>query len=176
MDYVTYWSILDSPSHTIKSNSVCLVISVVAGLLWILIKKFKKEDGDGDKTILLWGTGAFTILALTFYIMLNFHYQDNSDSQTIKMLDSPTTPKVEGVVSNFQRTYRNARYGSETIESFTVDSIEFAYSDAELGKFNSFYRTNNNVIFNGQKVRVTYGSGSPYGEKFNRILRLEIWK
>ena len=176
MDYTTYWSILNSPSHTTKSNSVCLVITIVMGILWLLTKKFKKDIGDGDRTILLWGTGAFTMLALTFYIMLTFFYQDNSDSQTIKMLESPTTPKIEGVVSNFQRTYRNARYGSETIENFTVDSIEFAYGDAALGKFNTFSNTNNNVIFEGQKVRITYRSGSPYGDNFNSILKLEIWK
>jgi hypothetical protein len=176
MDYTTYWTILDSPANTTKSNSICLVIAIVAGLLWVLTKKFKKDNSEGDKTILLWGIGAFAILGLTFYILLTFFYKDNSDSQTLKMLASPSTPKVEGLVSNFQRKFRNARYGSETIESFTVDSVEFAYGDAALGKFNSFCKTNNDVIVDGQKVRVTYRSGSPYGDNFNSILKLEIWK
>ncbi len=176
MDYTTYWTILDSPSHTTKSNSVCLVIAIVTGLLWYLIKKFKQHKGDGDKTILLWGTGVFAILSLTFYFVLTFFVKDNSESQTLKMLASPTIPKVEGHVYNFQRKFRNSRYGSETIESFTVEGVEFAYGDAALGKFNSFCKTNNDVIIDGQKVRITYRTGSPYGVNYNSILKLEIWK
>lgn len=175
MDYTTYWTILDSPTNTIKSNTVCLVVAIIAVLLWILTKKYKKDNRDGDKLILLWGTGIFAILSSAFYVLLTFFYVDNSDYQILKMLDSPTTPKVEGLVSNFQRKFRNTKYCMETIESFTIDSVEFAYSDAALGKFNSFYKTNNNVIFNGQKVRVTYRSGSNYGNNFNSILKLEIW-
>lgn len=176
MDYTTYWTILDSPANTTNSNSICLIITIVAGLLWVMTKKIKKDNGNGDKTILLWGTATFAILGLTFYILLTFFYKDNSNSQTLKMLASPLTPRVEGRVSNFKRKYRNARYGSEIIESFTVDSVEFAYSDAAFGKFNSFCKTNNDVIVDGQKVRVTYRSGSSYGDNFNSILKLEIWK
>jgi hypothetical protein len=171
MDYSTYWSILDSPSKSIQSNSICLYITIGAGLLWFLVKKFKKNKGDSDKTIILWATGAFAILGLAGYIMMTFFYQDKSNEQTLKMLNSPTTPKVEGVVSNFERTFRN---GKETIEKFRVNGVKFAYGDALLGKFNSFSQTNNNVIFNGQKVRVTYKSGSPYGNNCNSILKLEI--
>ncbi len=176
MDYTTYWTILDTPANTIKSNSICLVISILAGLSWVMIKKIKNDNGDGDKTILLWGTAAFGILGLTFYIVLTYFYKDNSDSRTLKMLASPSTPRVEGLVSNFQRKFRNARYGGETIESFTVDSVEFAYGDAAFGKFNSFCKTYNDVIVDGQKVRVTYLNDSPYGDNFNSILKLEIWK
>ena len=175
MNYTTYWSILDSPSHTTKSNVICLIIAIGFGLLWVLTKKFKQDKGDGDKLIVLWATGAFAIVGLLGYFVMTFVYKDNSDAQTLKMLNSSTT-KVEGVVSNFQRTYRNAKYGSETIESFTVDSIQFAYGDALLGKFGSFSQTNNNVIHNGQSVRVTYGKGSPYGDNFNSILKIEIGK
>lgn len=170
MEYTTYWTVLDTPSYTIKSNFVCLIIALVAGLLWVLTKKFKKNKGDGEKTIILWGTGVFAILGLTFYILLSFFYKDNSDSQTLKMLDSSSTPKIEGLISNFQRKFRSSRYGNETIESFTVDSVKFAYSDATIGKFYSFCKTNNNVIFDGQKVRVTYGIGSPFGNNYNSIL------
>jgi hypothetical protein len=176
MDYSTYWSILDSPSKSIQSNTVFLYITIGAGLLWLLAKKFKKDKGDGDKKIILWTTGTFTILGLAGYIMLTFFYQDKSSEQTLKMLNAPTTPKVEGVVSNFERTFRSARYGGETIEKFTVDSVQFAYSDAVLGKFNSFSKTKNNVIFNGQKVRITYNHGSHYGDNYNSILKLEIAK
>ncbi len=174
MKYTTYWSILDSPSHTTKSNSVCLVIAIIFGLLWLLTKKYKIDKGEGDKIILLWGTGIFAIIALLGYFALTFVYKDNSDVQILTMLNSHA--KVEGIVSNFQRTHRNARYGGETIEIFTVDSIQFAYGDALLGKFASFSQTYNNVIYDGQQVRVTYGNSSPYGENLNSILKLEIGK
>lgn len=174
MNYSTYWSILDTPSKTIQSNSVCLYITIGAGLLWFLIKKFKKDQGDGDKTIILWATGVFTVLGLVGYTMLTFFYQDKSNEQTLKMLESPTTPKVEGIVSNFERTFRSSKYANETIEKFTVDSVQFAYGDAVLGKFGAFSETNNHVIFDGQKVRVTYKTGSPYGDEYNSIIKLEI--
>jgi hypothetical protein len=173
MKYSTYWSILDSPSHTIKSNIICLIITLFFGLIWLLTKKFKNDKGDGDKTILLWGIGVFVVLGLIFYFLLTYVYKDTSEVQILKMLDSKTTPKVEGVISNFQRNYRNRK---EIIEIFRVDSVQFAYGDAVLGKFNSFSQTNNNVIFDGQIVRITYRSGSRYGDNFNSILKLEIIK
>jgi len=174
MEYSTYWSILDSPSKTIQSNSICLYVAIGAGLLWLLIKKFKKDNGDGDKTILVWATGIFSVLGIVGYISLTFFNMDNSNEQALKMLNATTTPRIEGVVSNFERTYRSAKYGGETIEKFTIDSIKFAYGDAALGKFSSFSKTKNNVIFNGQKVRVTYKDGSPYGEIYKSILKIEI--
>ena len=176
MEYSTYWSILDSPSKSIQSNSVCLYIAIGAGLLWFLAKKFKKDKGDGDKTIILWATGAFSFLGIAGYIMLTFFYQDKSNEKTLEMLNSPTSSKVEGVVSNFKRTCYHARYADVITESFNVDSIKFSYSDAALGKFNSFSQTNNDVIFDGQKVRITYGYGANHGQNYGSILKLEIAK
>ena len=109
MKYSTYWSILDSPSHTIKSNIICLIITLFFGLIWLLTKKFKNDKGDGDKTILLWGIGVFVVLGLIFYFLLTYVYKDTSEVQILKMLDSKTTPRVEGVISNFQRNYRNRK-------------------------------------------------------------------
>ena len=176
MEYSTYWSILDTPSKSIQSNSICLFIAIGAGLLWFLIKMFKKENGDGEKKMTLWVTGLFAVLGIAGYVSLTFFNLDNSNKQAIEMLNSKKTPKVEGVVTNFERTFRNAKYGGETIEKFKVDSVQFAYGDAELGKYNSFSETKNNVIFNGQKVRITYQNGSHYGENYKSILRLEIAK
>ena len=176
MDYSTYWSILDTPSKTIHSNSILLYIAIGATVLWFLAKKFKRDKGDGDRKLVLWATGVFALFGLAGYILLTFIYQDKSNEKTLEMLNSPTTPRVEGIVSNFHRTYRNDRLGDETIENFTVDSVQFAYGDAALGKFSSFAQTKNNVIFNGQRVRITYSSGSPYGNNFNSILKLEIAK
>jgi len=176
MDYSTYWSVLDTPSKTIQSSSIFLWIALAAGLLWFLTKKFKKDSGDGDRTIILWATAVFGVLGAAGFVALTFFYPDKTNEKTLEMLNSSTTPKVEGAISNFERTFRNARYGGETIEKFSVDSIQFAYGDAALGKFNSFTQTNNNVIFNGQKVRITYKTGSPYGNEYNSILRIEIAK
>ena len=174
MEYSTYWSILDTPSKSIQSNSICLYIAIGAGLLWLLIKQFKKENGDGEKKIILWGAVIFAVLGIAGYISLTFFYLDNSNDQVLEILNSNKTPKVEGVITNFEQTFRSAKYGGETIEKFIVDSVQFAYGDAALGKFNSFTQTKNNVIFNGQKVRITYQNGSSYGENYKSILKLEI--
>ena len=176
MDYTTYWSVLDTPSKTIRSSSIFLWIAIAAGLLWILTRKFKNDSGDGDRTIMLGSILAFGALGVIGFVGLTFFYPDQTKERTLEMLNSPTTPKIEGVISNFQRTYRNAKYGGETIEKFSVESVEFAYGDAALGKLNSFTQTNNNVIFNGQRVRITYKSGSPYCDECNSILRIEIAK
>ena len=176
MEYSTYWSILDTPSKSIQSNSICLLIAIGAGLLWFLIKQFKKENGDGEKKMILWVTGIFAVLGIAGYVSLTFFHLENSKEQAIKMLNSTKTPRVEGIVTNFERTFRSAKYGGETIEKFIVDSVQFAYGDAALGKFNSFSQTKNNVIFNGQKVRITYQNGTHYGENYKSILKLEIAK
>ena len=174
MEYTTYWSILDSPSHTIKSNLIGLFIALFAGFCWILAKKYKRDSGDGDRMIILWGTGVLTVLGIAMFFLLTFITPDNSDAETAKMLQSAKVKKVEGIVSHFNRRFRNTRLGAETIESFNVDTVKFAYGDALLGKFNSFTKTNNDVIFNGQSVRITYGAGSPYGDSLNSIWKLEI--
>ena len=171
MNYTTYWSILETPSSSIQSNTICLYIAIITGLLWFIVKRFKKENAEGEKTIILWAIGLFSALGTLFYIILTFFPFDNSLEMTKKMLTSPKTPRVEGVVSNFERTNRD---GKETIEKFKVDSVEFAYGNAELGRFNSFTKTNNEVIFNGQLVRITYKIGSNYGNKYNTILKLEL--
>lgn len=174
MDYATYWSILDAPSKTIQSNSVFLYIAIGAAVLWFLAKKFKRDKGDGERKIILWATALFVILGISGYISLTFFYHDNSIERTLEMLNSPTIPRVEGVVTNFHRTFQKTRLGKVTIETFTVDSVRFAYEDAAFGKFNSFAQTNNNVIFNGQRVRVTYSSSSQYDNDYSSILKLEI--
>lgn len=171
MNYTTYWSILETSSQTIKSNTVCLIVAISSGLLWLLIKILKKENVEGDKIILLWGSGIFSFLAFVMYFALTFFLEDNANSLTLKMLNSHSTPRVEGIISDFQRSYRDTK---ETIETFRVDSVQFAYGDAVFGKFNSFIQTNNKVIFNGQQVRVTYKAWSPYGKEYNSILKLEI--
>lgn len=173
-DYKTYWSILDSPAVTVQSSSIALCMAICASVLWVLVKKYKKDRGEGDRSVLLWSTGAFAVLGFSAYISLTFFYPDNSREETIKMLNSKEALKVEGVISGFERTIRHTRYANETIEMFTVDSVRFAYGDALLGKFNSFTHTNNDVIFNGQRVRITYVQRTTYCHDCNAILKLEI--
>jgi hypothetical protein len=172
MNYSIYWSILDTPSKSIQSYTVLLYIAIGAGLLWFLARTLKQNKSD--RLISLWTTGTLAVLGFAGWVMLAFFYHDTSDEDTLKMLHSPTTPRVEGVISNFERTFLNKRYGYETIERFTVDSIKFAYGDAPLAKFNSFSKTYCNAVFNGQRVRITYKYGSYYGDDYNSILMLEI--
>ena len=174
MEYTTYWSILDTPAHIIKSNYIGLAIALIGGFCWLLIKKYKKDKGDGDRPLVLFSTGAFTVLGIAMFILLTFIYPNNSDIEVAKMLDSPAVKKVEGKISGFDRSFRNTKYGAETIESFVVDSVHFEYNDALLARFGSFTKTNNSIIYNGQTVRVTYRGAPNYRSKFNSILKIEI--
>lgn len=168
MNYTTYWSILDTPAYSIKSNTICLYIAIGTGLLWYLIKKFKKENSEGDKVILLWSTGIFSTLGIISYIILTFFYSDTSTKMTEKMLNSTENHRITGVVSNFER--RRGK-GSVTIEKFTVDSVHFEYTDAKMSEFRNFTNTYNHVIFNGQLVRITY---KLIEENNGEILKIEL--
>ena len=86
MEFTTYWSILDTPSHTIKSSTIGLIIFVLGTLLWILAKKIKKDSGDGDRKIVLFGTALFSILGLFMYVLTAFIYVDNTDKEIAEML------------------------------------------------------------------------------------------
>lgn len=175
MEYSTYWSVLDTPSESIKSNSVCLYVAIGACVCWLLIKTFKKNKADSDKGILLWGSAIFAILGLTGYVSLSFFNLDTSNEPALKLLRSPDTPRVEGIVSDFERTFRSAKGGHETIESFTVDSVRFTYSDAMMSRFGSFTATENSFIFDGQKVRITYTNDWHYRDG-HKILKIEVAK
>ncbi|MEE1943503.1 hypothetical protein VRU48_00190 [Pedobacter sp. KR3-3] len=173
MEYYTYWSISEAPSYAVKSNMIWFVIAVIGGICWLLIKKLMKNDAN--KSLSLLGAGTFFILGVVMYCLSTFVYADSSEAALAKELQAADV--VEGVVADFQRSYRSAKGGAgETIESFSVDSVQLAYGDALLGKFNSFSQTHNDVIYNGQKVRVTYRGRSSYGEQFNSILKIEIAK
>lgn len=169
MQYYTYWSILDAPSHTIKSNYIALIIALIALFCWLVIKKFQKESAN--KSLSLWGAGLFSGFGALMFCLFTYVYPDNSDKETEKLINS--YPVVEGVVSNFQINYTQTR-ARERVESFTVDSVQFAYGEALLGKFNSFSETDNHVLFNGQKVRITYNERLSYGNQFHSIVKLEI--
>ena len=105
MEYSTYWSILDTPSKSIQSNSICLFIAIGAGLLWFLIKLFKKENGDGEKKMILWATGLFAVLGIAGYVSLTFFNLDNSNEQAIEMLNSNKTPRVAIPINDFEEIF-----------------------------------------------------------------------
>jgi hypothetical protein len=65
---------------------------------------------------------------------------------------------------------------TQTFETFTVDRIRVIYSDGLFDKFGSFSETNNQIIYSGRAVRITYKSDEPalYGGNFKSMLRLEI--
>jgi hypothetical protein len=99
-----------------------------------------------------------------------YYTKDNTSERIQKLLTSSQVTKVEGVISNFESIRPASRRGAVTIESFMVDSVEFSYEDAMLGRFNRFSKTNNGIFKNGLSVRITYGK-----EK-NEILKIEIAK
>ena len=170
MTYETYWSILDSPSKSIRSYDVFLYIFVVSFITWFLIKKFKKPKGDIEKSILLWFTGILFFFSIAAFVYLKVYDKDESYESTKRFLESSSVGKIEGVIENFQRYSPARARGIVTQESFTVDSIQFTYSDELLGRFNGFTKTNNNVFRNGLSVRITYG------KRDHEILKIEIAK
>jgi len=170
MKYYTYWSISDLPTNSIKSYEVFLWISIICLIAWGIIKFYKKQNEDYEKAILLWTTGIIFLFSSTMFIYMIYYTKDNTDERIQKLLTSSQVTKVEGVISNFESIRPASRRGNVTIESFMVNSVEFIYEDAMLGRFNSFSKTNNGIFKNGLPVRITYR------KERNEILKIEIAK
>jgi hypothetical protein len=167
MTYETYWSILDTPAKSIRSYDVFLYIIAISLIAWLLVKKFKKSDGNIEKLILLWFTGILFICSGSGFIYLKIYDKDESYQNTKKLLESSAVGRVEGNISDFRSVLVNARH-MVTRESFTVDSIDFTYSDELLGRFDRFSKTNSGVLRDGLPVRITYG------RIHHEILKIEI--
>jgi hypothetical protein len=170
MKYYTYWSISDLPTNSIKSYEVFLWTTIICLIAWVIIKIYKKQNDDYEKAILLWTIGIVFFLSSTMFIYTSCCTKDDTAERIQKLLTSSQVTKVEGVISNFESVRPASRRGAVTIESFMVDSVEFSYEDAMLGRFNSFSKTNNGIFKNGLPVRITYGK-----EK-KEILKIEIAK
>jgi hypothetical protein len=168
MKYYTYWSISDLPTNSIKSYEVFLWTTIICLIAWIIIKIYKKQNDDYEKAILLWTIGIVFFLSSTMFIYMSCYTKDDTAERIQKLLTSSQVTKVEGVILNFESVRPASRRGAVTIESFMVDSVEFSYEDAMLGRFNSFSKTNNGIFKNGLPVRITYGK-----EK-KEILKIEI--
>ena len=154
MEYYTYWSILDTPSNSISTTSICLILSILFLLTLIAIIKFKESGFEKKLYVVL--TTLFLTLSIPAYFYLKFFVKDNTEQRINKILSSPTVGKVEGVIKKFNRRFEYKKQATVTFESFEVDSIKFAYADYLLGKFNQFSETNNGVLKNGINVRITY--------------------
>lgn len=170
MNYYTYWSVLDLPSNSIKTFDVFLYIAIITIIAWLLIKKLKKQNEDYEKSILLWSIGFLFVLSSFILIYLKLYTIDNSDERIRESLASEQVGKIEGVLSNFNRTFVQKKLASITYESFNVDSVKFSYSDQLLGRFNTYSNTNDDIIKNGLKVRITYRKID------NELLKIEIAK
>lgn len=170
MQYETYWSVLDLPTNYIKPHFVCLLIAIMSITIWFAIKKFKKQDANYEKSILLWCVGFTFLLTFSMFIYTFFFTVDTTEKRINDILSSSKVGKVEGVIRNFNRTIVHKKNATITYEGFEVDSVKFSYSDSFLGKFNTFSETNNNVIRNGIMVRMTYRKTD------NEIQKIEIVK
>ena len=168
MNYYTYWSISDLPTNSIKSFEVFLWISIISLIIWIITKKYKKNEGDYEKPILLWITGMVFLFSSIMFFYLKIWDTDHSEERVQRLLHSSYVSKVEGKISDFKSFKPVSRRGHVTIESFTVDSIDFEYEDAMLGRFNRFTKTNNGIFRNNLNVRITFG------KKNHEILKVEI--
>ncbi|MBB4800616.1 putative PurR-regulated permease PerM [Flavobacterium nitrogenifigens] len=169
MNYYTYWSVSELPSNT-KSFDVFFWIAIVSFVLWILIKRFKKKNDDYEKMILLWSVGAIFSLSIIVFFYLKLYTTDTTEKRIQNLFKSPNVMVVEGKISNFESFSPASRRGWVTIERFRVDSINFQYEDALLGRFNTFTKTNNGIFKNGLNVRITYG------KMRHEILKIEIAK
>jgi len=168
MDYYTYWSISDLPTNSIKSFEVFFWIGIISLLVWIITKKYKKNNGDYEKTILLWLIGLIFLFSTVMFFYLKFWNIDHSEERVQRLLHSSYVEKVEGKISDFKSFNPASRRGQVTVESFMIDSINFEYDDAMLGRFNRFSKTKNGVFKNGLNVRITFGKMN------HEILKVEI--
>jgi hypothetical protein len=169
MKYYTYWSVSDLPTN-IRSFEVFFWVAIVSFILWVLIKKFKKNNGDYEKIILLWTTGIFFSLSVSMFLYLKFFTKDTTEERIQNGFNFPNVLVVEGVISDFKREKPLPQKGVVTVESFAVDSVEFEYSDVLLGRFNNFSKTRNGIFRDNLPVRITYAKEN------HEILKIEIAK
>lgn len=83
MEYYTYWSLLETPSNSIKPYSIFLILLIISIITFIWLLKFQKNDND-DKKLYLILTGLFTGLSLFGSIYLKFFTVDNTNERIKK--------------------------------------------------------------------------------------------
>ena len=167
MNYYTYWSISELPSNT-RSSEIFFWVGIVSFIFWILIKKFKKNNDDYEKIILLWTTGIFFGLSASMFFYLTFYTTDTTEKRIQNVFDSKNVLVVEGRIADFERVEEVKKMATITWESFVVDSVEFKYNDILLGRFGHFSKTNNGIFREDLPVKITYSKLN------NEILKIEI--
>jgi len=175
MTYHTYWSVAEVPAVYIQSKQVALVVFLVSVLCWFAVKKWMNKSEDDTRGVLLWGLGAFGGFSLIGFILLVFVIKEKKSDMVNVLMDAPNVCVVEGRIKDFHRGYYNSGHGHvQTIESFSVDSVQLGYSDALFGRFYSFSKTYNSEIIDGRHVRITYRNGGRFHEQGNFILKIEV--
>lgn len=130
---------------------------------------------DDTRGVLLWGLGAFGVFSAVGFILLVFVTKEKMSDKVHELLHAPNVYVVEGRIKDFHRDYHYSRGRKvQTIESFSVDSVQLGYSDALFGRFYSFSETYNSEIIDGRQVRVTYRNGGRFHEQGNFILKIEV--
>lgn len=165
MEYYTYWSILDTPSNSIKPYSIFLIMLIISVAAFIFILKFPKSS---DKKVYLILISLFITLSLPAYIYLKFFIPDSTEERITKSLKSSRVKRIEGQISNYKRESQ----GKTIIESFNIDTVNFKYYDNTLYQFHHFGGNRSDDLYNGLQVKITYAKGN----MFNEILKLEIAK
>jgi hypothetical protein len=170
LKYVTYWTISDTPSHAIQAHTIFLILSILSISSWLKVNIIKRQKNDLESSILRWSLFVIGIFSLSMFVLLKINSIKHPNTVS-SLLNSKNVRIAEGLISDFNRSYREARYGTITGESFKVDSVLFKYEDAALVRFNSFAKTNNGIFHDGLPVRITYIKDDSQG---NWILKIEI--
>ncbi len=168
--YETYWSILDAPTNSLKSYTICLIASLLSLTLLILFLKFNKVADKIEKKIVTISLSTILVISSISFIYLNFFYIDNSEKRINTFLESQYVDKIEGTISEYKRDVVFVRNGKQTTESFMVGKLKFQYLDNSIFQFGHFGGNKSDFFRNGLKVRITY-------RKSNfEILKIEIPK
>lgn len=172
MNYYTYWTVAETASQTIKSETIILIIGLVCLVLSFYFFKFKKNINDDTTPIIKWSTFIFGIFLILLYIYSITRTTPIDRNEILILKDKNLISVVEGKVIDFKIEYQNTRGGQRTIESFVVDKIHFSYNDYPANEFNNFSKTRKNggLITNGIQVRITYITEN------NRIVKIELLK
>jgi hypothetical protein len=149
------------------------MIFIVAPILFVLIgfgvvyyniwyKKVKSPEQSFKilKSFIFCGIALFIMLTIIPDIMIG-------RANARKILENKEYKIVEGKIENFHPM----PYNGHELESFTVNDVNFEYSDYRYdGGFNNTATHGGPIKHNGQLVRLSYYT---VGES-NRILKIEI--
>lgn len=167
-DYVTIYE------HSVNGSDIWhifpLLLSVAFGFgIVYMVKKYFRNFSVFRQIVLFfgWSFGMIaSIMLIVFLIGIPSKLKTERDLK--KMIENESFLRVEGVVESFESPNDNHHF-----ESFSVDGIEFKYSDyIAIEGFHKTSKNNGPIKGNGQKVRIGY----TIKDNENRIIKLEILK